>query len=452
MNNKEIDNNITSGFLSDPIFDSIDRKFTCIEPLRSNGQTKLYKAKRFGRWHTLKSIANNQGVAIAGYGQLLKKEFETLMAIQHTGVVQALGLENVEGIGPCIIMEYIDGVTLDEWLSKEPALKEKRRICKEIADAIAYIHALGIVHRDIKPKNIMVTRIGEHVKLIDFGFADTDQHAQLKQPAGTYNYMSPEQMQTSIPDVRNDIYSFGMVMNEMNLGRAYKTIIRKCLLPLDQRWKSINEVADAIEKKGRRRPWQAVAVASIILLAGSLTLQTWRLQHIGNSASLVALDSMRTELDQQRQNSHNAIKALTQQMKDSKTSLSDSIQHLVSTNEQLQEQLKKEEKLQQAALAALHKEMQRSGVEQHINTLTRFKYRWKDLSQRIAAVGLFVHKYVSGLENQCDRGCRDRIRESLLNEWQSWSNKNSQRIEILLSKGVRNDTIIRQNRPPNIKL
>lgn len=114
--------------------------------------------------------------------------------------------------------------------------------------------------------------------------------------------------------------------------------------------------------------------------------------------------------------------------------------------------MKKEEKLQQAALAALHKEMQRSGVEQHINTLTRFKYRWKDLSQRIAAVGLFVHKYVSGLENQCDRGCRDRIRESLLNEWQSWSNKNSQRIEILLSKGVRNDTIIRQNRPPNIKL
>ena len=452
MKNKEIDNSITSGFLSDPIFDSIDRKFTCIEPLPGNGQTKLFKAKRFGRWYTLKSIAGEQGVATAGYGQLLKKEYETLMAIQHTGVVQALGMENVEGIGPCVIMEYIDGATLDEWLSKEPALKDRHRICKEIADAIEYIHSQGIVHRDIKPKNIMVTRIGEHVKIIDFGFADTDQHAQLKQPAGTYNYMSPEQMQTNIPDVRNDIYSFGMVMKEMNLGRAYKTIIRKCLLPLDQRWKSMNEVTDAIEKTERRRPWQAVAVASIILLAGALTLQTWRLQHTGNSASLVALDSMRTELDLQRQHSHNAMAALSQQMKDSKTSLGDSIQHLVSANEQLQEQLKKEEKLQQAALVALHKEMRHSGVEQHTDTLTRFEYRWKDLSLRIAAVGQFAHKYVDGLEDQCDRGCRDRIRESMLNEWQSWSNEISQRIILLLPKDVRNDTILRHNLPPDIKL
>lgn len=68
----------------------------------------------------------------------------------------------------------------------------------------------------LKPSNVMITHNGGYVKLIDFGLADTDSHTILKQPAGTLSYMAPEQAQMAQADVRNDIYSLGVIMQEMN--------------------------------------------------------------------------------------------------------------------------------------------------------------------------------------------------------------------------------------------
>lgn len=70
----------------------------------------------------------------------------------------------------------------------------------------------------MKPQNIMVTHNGHYLKIIDFGLADTDSHAILKQPASTLKYMAPEQAQHAVPDVRNDIYSLGVILQEMELG------------------------------------------------------------------------------------------------------------------------------------------------------------------------------------------------------------------------------------------
>ena len=72
-----------------------------------------------------------------------------------------------------------------------------------------------MLYRDLKPENILVTRNGENIKLIDFGLADTDGHAVLKQPAGTPRYMSPEQKVKAEADARNDIYSLGIIMEQM---------------------------------------------------------------------------------------------------------------------------------------------------------------------------------------------------------------------------------------------
>ena len=192
-----------SGYLTDS-FEGISQTFTDVEILGTSGVNVVAKAKRYGRWWLLKGL-NKQVASETGYQQRLRKELELLMQLQHPYVVAAAGLESVEGIGHCIVMEYVEGPTLKEWLRNGHTRKERRRIARQIAEALEYIHSKGIVHRDLKPENIIITSTGDHVKLIDFGLADTDSHAILKQPAGTLKYMSPEQMQTAVADVRNDL-------------------------------------------------------------------------------------------------------------------------------------------------------------------------------------------------------------------------------------------------------
>ena len=193
------------------------------------------KAKRYGRWWLLKGLRQEVAEEVA-YQQRLRKELEILMELQHANVVTAVGMEEVENLGLCIVMEHADGVTLKEWLCGSTTRQARRRIAKELTEAVGYIHSKGIVHRDLKPENVIITRNGENVKLIDFGLADTDSHAVLKQPAGTPKYMSPEQAQTPTADVRNDIYSLGVIFSQMDLGRGYRNIIKRCRKPIEQRY------------------------------------------------------------------------------------------------------------------------------------------------------------------------------------------------------------------------
>ena len=212
-----------SGYLMDS-FEGISRKFTDVTIVNTSDVNIVAKAKRYGRWWLLKGL-NQQVANETAYIQRLRKELELLMQLEHPFVVSTVGLEMVEDFGNCIVMEYVEGTTLKEWLKENHAFKDRRRIAIQLAEAVNYIHSKGIVHRDLKPENIIVTKNGNHIKLIDFGLADTCSYAILKQPAGTLQYMSPEQMQTSVADVRNDIYSLGVVYSKMNLGYGFKHII-----------------------------------------------------------------------------------------------------------------------------------------------------------------------------------------------------------------------------------
>lgn len=182
-----------SGYLGDA-FEGIRQTFTDIEMLSTSEVNVVAKARRYGRWWLLKGL-RKEVAGEAAYQQRLRKELELLMELQHPAVVSAAGLEMVEPLGECIVMEYVDGVTMKEWLKGHRKRQTKKRILHELIDAVSYIHAKGIVHRDLKPENIIITHNGENVKLIDFGLADTESYSVLKQPAGTPRYMSPEQKQ-----------------------------------------------------------------------------------------------------------------------------------------------------------------------------------------------------------------------------------------------------------------
>lgn len=270
-----------SGYLTSE-FEGISKVFTEITPLPSSGYCNLYKAKRYGRWFLLKSLKSEKATDPI-YQQMLRKEFEILMRLQHPAIMQTFGMEQVRVNGEdevCIVAEWIDGCTLNDYLCNHPSLQDRRRIAKELAEALSYIHQQQIVHRDLKPSNIMITHNGSYLKVVDFGLADTDSHAILKQPAGTMKYMAPEQAEKAVPDVRNDIYSLGVILQEMNLGKGiYNKVIEKCLRPIHQRYQNMDELLGDLNRSRRHhwKTWALVVMAAVIIIA--LISQVYDVSH-----------------------------------------------------------------------------------------------------------------------------------------------------------------------------
>ncbi len=238
--------------------------FTNIETIHVGVYNFIAKGMRHGRWWLIKGIKESHKNNL-GYVELLRKEFEILISLQHNGIAAGISHETIDELGPCIIMEWIDGITLGKWLQQPHAKKERLRIIHQLIDTLEYIHGKQVSHRDLKPSNIMVTRNGQNVKLIDFGLADTDNYAIYKQPAGTTGYISPEQTRERITDSRNDIYSLGCVIDDMQLGIAFINIIKRCKSDAQSRYQTVGEVRQAINRASRF--WLKIGIASVIILA-----------------------------------------------------------------------------------------------------------------------------------------------------------------------------------------
>ena len=353
-----------SGYLEDS-YEGVSRTFTDVEILSTSEVNVVAKAKRYGRWWLLKGL--QQDVAgKAAYQQRQRKELEILMMLQHQNVVTAYGLEEVDGLGCCIVMEYVDGVTLRDWLQGKTTRQARRRVARELIDAVRYIHSKGVVHRDLKPENILVTRNGENIKLIDFGLADTDGHAVLKQPAGTSRYMSPEQKVKAEADARNDIYSLGIIMEQMDLGRSYLYIINRCKASKNHRYQNIGELQDAISRQQRlrRAGWAAGGVAVMALL---LAVAAW---------------AMVSRVDHTEQ-------LLTVQ-KDSVVQLKE---HVEDIADRQSEQENRQQRIEQAislGRKAIDRRIAKTGMGEHIDTLSSILYLSPEFYAAIQRTGSFV--------------------------------------------------------------
>lgn len=144
-----------------------------IELLQSRSHTMLYVATRYGRRFLLKSLTS-EAARLTDYQLQQQKEFQLGVSLNHPNVAATYSLEEVPGVGMCIVQEWIDGVTLGEWLRTKPSKAARKRVFSQLLDALEYIHSLQLVHHDLKPDNILITRNGANVKLIDFGLSATD--------------------------------------------------------------------------------------------------------------------------------------------------------------------------------------------------------------------------------------------------------------------------------------
>lgn len=281
-------------------FEGMNAEFDSFAMLHASEQHVVWKARRYNRWWVLKGLPPEADTE--ANRSALRKEFEIMMQLPADGFPQAFSLEEVGDHGACIVMEYIEGVTLARWLDEKHPLHERCRIALRLMDIVARMHGRGIVSRDIKPSNIVISRLSGNPVLIDFDLADTCQHTAFKQPAGTAGYIAPEQAVGFMPDRRNDIYSLAKVVLEMEPPLLWRPVLRRCLKNIECRVPDAGQLRRRLILLGRLPR----AVAMALCLGMALGFAAWlgqnRVETVTKIVTLPAdtrvIDSLNNELAQ----------------------------------------------------------------------------------------------------------------------------------------------------------
>ena len=202
----------------------IDGRYEILEVIGTGGMAVVYKARchRLNRLVAIK-ILKDEYSQDEEFRRRFHAESQAVAMLSHPNIVSVYDVSS-SSEADFIIMELIDGITLKQYMEKKGVLnwKETLHFAIQIAKALEHAHGRGIVHRDIKPHNVMVLKNGS-VKVADFGIAQiasTNTTTLTKEALGSVHYISPEQARGGRVDNRSDLYSLGIVMYEMIAGRV----------------------------------------------------------------------------------------------------------------------------------------------------------------------------------------------------------------------------------------
>lgn len=201
----------------------------------------------------------------------LKREFKQCQRLNHSGIIRYQGLVEVADYGLCIEEEFVEGRNLQAYLKEQHTDDEKVSIVNQIADALRYVHQLGMAHRNLKPSNILITSQGNKVKLIDFNVLSPD---DVKPTADTMRYIAPElKDETMTADGTADIYSLGIIMKVMGLDLAYNDIIKRCCaFKRSDRYGSIDEFLADFNHEGSSFTMPTIGRGTIVVALCSVAV------------------------------------------------------------------------------------------------------------------------------------------------------------------------------------
>ena len=305
---------VDSSFIVSPLTPEFSDVWSEPQLLSAKGHNAIYAATRFGRKYILKALAEPY-LQSTPHVELLRKEFSIGVSLDHPNIVRLLDFGHMDSIGWYIQMEYIDGITLDQFLETKPSATTRRHILFQLLDALSFLHERQIIHRDIKPSNILITRNGSAVKLIDFGVSDTDDYVTFKQPAGSMAYIAPEQLEGKTIDNRADIYAVGKII-ALLFPHQYKYITRRCTrLNPTNRYSSCARVARSIKRADRLRIGLPLLIVFLLALyavtdGAYSAYQRSEQNHLTQEQILSAnIDSLRAQNDE-RQHSLDSLNRL----------------------------------------------------------------------------------------------------------------------------------------------
>ena len=229
--------------------------YSVLSQLRGNGRCRIYLAEREGKRYILKTQVDGDAKSLA----LLQREWNMSIGLSHPSLAYCFAYEESSPVGPCIVQEYVDGQTLSEWLAGKPSASNRKRVFSQLLSVVEYLHKKGVIHNDLSPQNILISRADNAVKLIDFGFADNDM--QLSHSlGGTHNYSSPELLSGERVDARSDIWSLGALLRDVFPGR-YRRIAAKAMRHNpERRYRSVEQF-----ERAWKRYWLPLKLCAVVL-------------------------------------------------------------------------------------------------------------------------------------------------------------------------------------------
>ena len=200
----------------------LDGRYEILEEIGRGGMAVVYRARchRLNRYVAVK-ILKEELSRDEDFRRRFHAESQAVAMLSHPNIVAVYDV-NHSNDADYIVMELIDGLTLKQYMQQRGVLswREALHFATQIAKALEHAHGRGIVHRDIKPHNIMILKDGS-VKVADFGIArlNSSQNTLTREALGSVHYISPEQAKGAQVDARSDLYSLGVVMYEMLTGK-----------------------------------------------------------------------------------------------------------------------------------------------------------------------------------------------------------------------------------------
>lgn len=270
----------------------MDETYTLGELLAETSFARIYRITKGGKDFLLKTPKDGNVVFL----DMIRKEYQLSLQLQHPYIASVYEYaENTPG-GPGILMEYSDARSLREFISEKPSFKLRMKVLDQLLDAVSYFHECGIVHNNLDPKDILVTKRGNNVKIIDFGLSAEDVVALGKSGRLDMGHVSPELAANSRKlDRRSDIYSLGKIIDDL-FGGKFGKIVDKCTRKkAGKRFENVDQLKAAFEKKNT--PWKffrGLLLAALILTPSYFAIR----QRIDMSKTDKTIDSLRNALSE----------------------------------------------------------------------------------------------------------------------------------------------------------